>query len=177
MLRRLALAIIPLALLCAPAPAQTTVAQVTLTTERVEAVITSFPAMRTRLQELGARYDDARGADGLAAEVQALIFAHGVSADLDAAAAESGFAGFADWWSTTYSVLIAHAFAAEPAMDTQMADALRQIDASPGLTEEQKAQMRAMIAASMGVIATVQPPQENIDAVLPYAAEIEVLLD
>jgi hypothetical protein len=164
--------------LAAPLRAQTMgdLQAVELTPERVEAVIAAYPPMRARLEEMDARFGSEGDADSVASQLQALAIAGGVPGVLDAAAVEVGFAGFMDWLGTTYAVLYAHAFARQPEMDSQMQQALAQIETSPGLSAAQKEQMKAAMLQSMGAVQAMRPSDQNVAAVAPYADEIEALL-
>jgi hypothetical protein len=164
-------------LFAASSSAQTSLPSVVLTPERVEAIVTSFVPLRDRLRELGAEFETAGDAGKYSAQLQALAMMGAASSVFDDAAREYGFADFQDWVATTNSVILAHAFAQNPEMDADVQQALDQIDSQQGMSAEQKEQMKAMILQSMGAIETMRPPEENIAAVAPYAAEIEAMLN
>jgi hypothetical protein len=160
----------------APSGAQApALAEVALTPERVETVIAAFPQMRTRLEEMDAQFDSG-AADDVASQLQALALLGSTQGALNSAAIGLGFADFLDWLATTNAVFMAHAFAKSPDMDAQMQQTLAQIDSQPGLSAEQKQQMKSAIHQSMGALQTMRPPEENIAAVEPYSAKIEAML-
>lgn len=160
-----------------PTLAQTSLPDVSLTSVRVEAVITAYPLMRERLETLDAEFDDVDDADSVASSLQALAIFGSANSALNSAAQDNGFADFMDWLSATNAVVMAHAFGQNGGMDAQMQEALEGIDNQSGLSDAQKEQMKAMILQSMGVIETMRPPEENIAAVEPYHDAIEAMLE
>ncbi|MGH6926422.1 MAG: hypothetical protein ACRED5_22060 [Propylenella sp.] len=151
-------------------------AEMPLTPEKVEAVVTSFPLMRERLAEIDRSFSGNSDAEALASSLQALSLVGAANNALNVAAQRQGFASFLDWLNTTYAVIFAHAFA-RPDMDAELKQALDNIDAQQALSAEQKEQMKAMIRQSMGAVDAVRPPQANIEAVAPYHDEIEAMLE
>jgi hypothetical protein len=62
-------------------------------------------------------------------------------------------------------------------MDAQMAEAIAQVQNNPNLSDAQKEMMMQQMQASMGAVAMMRPSQENVDAVAPYADQIQAMLD
>lgn len=153
--------------------------QVPLTAATVEAVIASYPAVKQTADELSAKYGDVGGggSDPGAAfgAWMAVSAAHGA---LNGTVQQYGFTDYATWVNTLTSVVFAHAFAGEGGeMNTQMAEAVAQIQNNPNLTDAQKEMMLQQIQASMGALAMMRPSQQNADAVAPYADQLRALLE
>jgi hypothetical protein len=164
-------------LVASPAFAQGGSESITLTAERVEAVIAAFAPMRAELRELDESFGSDADANNYSSQLQALAIAGGVSGAVDSAAQENGFASFLDWVNHTNAVLIAHVFAANASkMDAEMQQALAQIDSQPGMSDAQKEQMKQMLMQSMAAVDAARPPEENIAAVMPYHDQIEAIL-
>jgi hypothetical protein len=150
--------------------------EVTLSPEKVEAVLAAYSPMRDHIEDLGTRFE----ADGNAADFAQRLAGLGAlataSATLDGTAQEHGFDDYMDWLGVTYAVFLAHGFAEHPEVDDDLQKALDEIEEQDGLSAAQKEQMRQMLLHSMGALAAMRPPEENIAAVTPYRDEIEAIL-
>jgi hypothetical protein len=150
--------------------------EVALSSEKVEAVLASYSPMRDHIEEFGAEFE----ADGNAAEFAQRLAGLGALSTagsvLDDTAQEYGFDGYMDWLGVTYAVFLAHGFAEHPGVDDDLQKALDEIEKQDGLSAAQKEQMRQMLLHSMGALAAMRPPEENIAAVTPYRDEIEAIL-
>jgi hypothetical protein len=161
-----------------PAPAQMP-NQVVLTPQIVAAVIASYPDVKRTTGELEAQYGDpGGGGDDPDSALGAWLMVSGAHAALNGAVQAHGFADYQTWVGTVTSVVFAYTFAGEGGgANAQMAEAIAGIQNNPNLTDEQKQMMLQQMQASMGAIAMMQPPQQNIDAVAPYAAELEAMFE
>lgn len=60
----------------------------------------------------------------------------------------------------------------------QLAEVLKQIDAEPDLSPEQRAEMKEMIMSGMGfMLALDDVPQADIDAIRPHMAELQRMMN
>jgi hypothetical protein len=161
----------------APA-AQAQVAQVALTAQSVEGLIASYGPVKAAAEQLKAQYGEPAGGTGNdpAAGWSAWLAVGGAKGALDAAVQPHGFADFLSWVQVMTSVAMAYAFAKDGGqMDTQMAQAIEQINNSPGMSAAQKQMMIQQIQGSMQAVQTMRPSQENIDAVKPYVGQLASL--
>ena len=153
--------------------------QVPLTPAIVEAVIASYPVVKQTADDLSAQYGDVGpGGNDPGAVFGAWLAVSGAMGALNGAVQPYGFADYQTWIGTVTSVVTAHAFAAAGGnMDSQMAEAIAQIQNNTSLSDAQKEMMLQQMQASMGAVAMMRPSQENVDAVAPYADQIEAMLD
>lgn len=161
-----------------PAVAQA-IEQVPLTGALVEAVIASYPAVKQTAEGLEAQYGDIGDGVGHPASALGAWMAVGAAQGaLNGAVQQYGFSDYATWVSTLTSVVFAHTFAEQGGgMDAEIAAAIADIQNSPDFSDAQKEMMLQQIQASVGVLAAMRPSQQNIDAVAPYADQIQVLID
>jgi hypothetical protein len=167
--------VVLIALFAAPSEAQTPFPEVTLTTDRVEAVISAYGPMRERIEAIGADVETSGDSGDVAQALRAMATAGAVGSALDSAAQDHGFEGYMDWVATTYAVFTAHAFAREP-VDEQIQQALDAIENNNSLSAAQKEQMKQMLLHSMGVVESMRPSDENLAAVEPYGEQLEAVL-
>lgn len=169
------LLVVLIALFAAPSEAQTPFPEVTLTTDRVEAVISAYGPMRERIEAIGAGFESSGDSGDVAQALRAMATAGAVGSALDSAAQAHGFQGYSDWVATTYAVFVAHAFAKNPP-DAKIQEALDQIESNDSLTAAQKEQMKQMLLHSLGAMQAMQPSDENLAAVEPYGERLEAIL-
>jgi hypothetical protein len=161
-----------------PAAAQA-MNQVPLTPAIVEAVIASYPAVKQTADDLSAQYGNVGGGGGDPGAAfgawMAVSAAHGA---LNGTVQQYGFADYATWVNTLTSVVFAYTFAGEGGgMDAQMAEAVAGIQNNPNLSDAQKEMMLQQIQASFGALSAIRPPQQNVDAVAPYADQLAVIFE
>jgi hypothetical protein len=152
--------------------------QVALTPQIVAAVIASYPDVKQTADQLEAQYGEPGGGSDPGSAFGAWLMVSGAHAALNGAVQAHGFADYQSWMGALTSVFFAYTFAGEGGnANAQMAEAIAGIQNNPNLTDAQKEMMLQQMQASMGAMAMMQPSQENIDAVAPYAAEIEAMLE
>ena len=153
--------------------------QVVLTPQIVAAVIASYPDVKRTTGELEAQYGDPGGGSAdPGSALGAWLMVSGAHAALNGAVQAHGFADYQTWVGTVTSVVFAYTFTGEGgAANAQIAEAIAGIQNNPNLTDAQKQMMLQQMQASMGAIAMMQPSQENIDAVAPYAAELKAMFE
>lgn len=169
-----AIAALALALFVVPASAQ--MPQVTLTAATVEAFIASFDDVKATSDQLKAEY----GVPGVSRDVTsswaAWLSVGGALGTLNGVVQAHGFDNFLSWVQVLSSVGMAYGFAKDGGqMDASMADAIKQIQDNPDMSDAQKQMMMQRIQASMGAVAAIRPSQENIDAVTPYVDQLAVV--
>lgn len=150
---------------------------VTLDGPTVEAVIASYADIKAEAEALSAQYGGMDGGGDNISAFGALLAYGDVKSRLDGVVQGHGFADFQTWVAAFSSVATAYAFSQGQGAAGEMEQALASIRDNPDLTEQQKQMMIQQIQASMGVMAAMQPPQENIDAVAAHGAEIEAMLE
>lgn len=153
---------------------------VPLTPAIVEAFIASYPSVNATGEELNQQYGGtASGGDDPASAYQGLLAYTAATGAMNSAVQAYGFADFQSWLQVLTSVATAYAFLGEEGqgMDSQMAEAMAGIQSNPNLTAAQQQMMMQQLQLSMGMIAAMAPPQENIDAVAPYADQLAALFD
>lgn len=165
----------------APLPAAAQVPGMTpvaLSSDMVGNFIESFPKLKEAAEALSRKHDVRGGGDDPVANFGAFLAYRGAIGELDAATRSHGFSGFMDWLQVMSSVATAYMFSREGGgMDRQMAEAMKQIESNPNLTPDQKAMMRQQMQASLAAVAAMRPPQQNLDAVAPHVAALEVLFE
>ncbi len=149
---------------------------VTLSPEKVEAVLAAYVPMRARIEALGTDLDADGNAGDVAMRLIGLAEIDSVGSALDGPARDYGFDGYLDWLATTYAVFMAHGFAQHPGADDDLQKALDEVEGQTGLSAPQKELMRQMLLHSMHALAAIRPPEENIAAVAPYRDWIEAIL-
>ena len=156
-----------------------TTAQVALTPEIVGAFVASYPDVRGTADNLSDQYGVDVGDDpDPAVAWQGWLAVTGAQGALNAVCQSYGFADFQQWLQVFTSVATAYAFATGGGdMNAQMTAALAQIQNDPNIPEAQKQLMIQQMQASMGVVAAIAPPQQNIDAVTPYVDQLAVLFE
>ena len=159
----------------AAAPAMMTT-PVPLTADAVQTFITSYPAVKAATGKLSKKYGVKADKSSAANAWGAWMTATEAWAELNGIVTPYGYSDFQTWLQTTISVATAYAFAKEGgAMDAGMAKAVDQIKNNPSLSADQKKMMLDQMQAATSSVAATRPPQENIDAVTPYLAQLGVL--
>ncbi len=152
--------------------------QVPLDTAKVEAVIASLPEIKATAEALSQKYGDDDAGDDLASSWSQLMAYGDAQSSLNGVVQKHGFADFQTWVQTFSSVAMAHAFAKDDVdVDAGLAEALAEIRNNDALTDEQKQMLSAQMEASFGAIAGMRPSQQNLDAVSPFGAQLDALLD
>lgn len=148
-----------------------------LTSDIVENFLASYPALLAKSDELEGQY----GGEGSSSPMEAFsayMAQQGAVNELTAIVTEHGFSGFADWMQAASAIMMAHAFSKEGSqMDSRFNDAIEGIRNNPNMSDDQKDAMIAQVEASMGAMGALRPSPANIEAVAPYADEIESLTD
>lgn len=148
---------------------------IALTPEIVGNYVAGYPKVKDRLdalsEELGTSDSDF-SADNMAAKS-----AHEAARnDLNLIVAEYGFENYADWVTTTSSIIVAYTFVREGGgLDDQMQSFLDQIQNNPDMTDEQKQTMIDQMSGPMQAINANRPDQASLDAVAPYTSELDDL--
>jgi len=153
--------------------------QVPLTTGIVEAFIASYPDVRQTADSLeekyGARADN--GDDPMAAW-QGWMAVSEAQGALNAVCQAHGFDGFLPWLQVLASVATAYTFVREGGgVDDKMAESIAEVQNNPNLSAAQKQMILQQMQAAMGAVSAMRPPQENLDAVAPYAPQLAVLFE
>ena len=151
--------------------------QVALDAGTVEAFIASFSDVKATADSLEAQYGNpGSGSNDAASAWGAWLAVGGAMGALNGTVQAHGFDNFQSWVQVMTSVGMAYTFAKEGGnMDAGMADAIAQIQNSPDLSDDQKKMMMDQMQASAGAMATIRPPQGNIDAVTPYIDQLTVV--
>lgn len=168
-------------LLLASAPAQAQLAagsNYVLTPQIVENFISSYGPVRQRAEELGDENqslpDDASPVDTFSA----YLGAQGAMNELNGVTNQYGFSDFHDWLNAMSAIVSAYTFVQDGGgMDAQMAQAIAQVQNNPNMTQQQKDAILAQLGVATQSINAMRPSQENLDAVTPYANEIETMLE
>jgi len=148
-----------------------------LTPEIVEHFIASFPEVKAKVDDLRAQYDVPGNLSG-AATWRAWADVNEAKRQLDAVVQDYGFPDFPSWVRTFSVTAQTYAFTQSGTdLDRKMAEALARIENEPNVPEAQKEMMRQQLRHSADAIAAIKPSQGNIDAVTPYAAELEQLFE
>lgn len=148
-----------------------------LTREIVENIMTSYPEVKAKVNELRLQYDvDGDLSDAAAWRAWAEV--GGAKSQLDAVVQPYGFADFPTWVRTLSVTAQAYAFThSGDEIDRKMAEAIVRVKSDPNLSEGQKEMMQQQLRHSADVIAAMKPSQASIDAVTPYAAQLGKLFD
>jgi hypothetical protein len=171
--RRALVAIAALALAAFVLPASAQMPQVALTSATVEAFIASFNDVTSTADKLKEQYGDVGSGGDATSTFTAWLAVGQAQGALDQAVQAHGFDNFQSWIQVLTSVGMAYGFAKDGGqMDTGMAEAVKQIQDNPDLSDDQKQMMMQQIQASMGAVAAIRPPQGNIDAVTPYIDQL-----
>ncbi len=150
---------------------------VALNSDTVGRFVASFPEVRALSETLEQEFDVPRS-DSATENLGAFMQYQGAMARMNSIVGQHGFSSFMDWMQVMSSVVSAYTFAREGGgVDDQMAQAIAQIESNPNLTEAQKNMMRQQMAAASQSLTAIKPPQENIDAVSPYAEELKALFE
>jgi hypothetical protein len=154
-------------------------AQYPLTAEIVENFIASFPEIMARSEALNEQYDVEEGDPANPIEAFGAYMSYqGAMAELNGIVTAYGFTGFSDWIQAASSIAFARAFAqAGGQIDSRFAEAIEQIRNNPDMTDEQKNAAITAIQSSAGAMNALRPSQENIEAVEPYADELNELFE
>ncbi len=145
--------------------------QVELNETTVRNLIASMPEMKTAVEKYEGLDDGELNDANSVAEALMQIQAAG---ELDSVVQKYGFADMSGWFATMTSVAMAHTFAKEDVdIDAQLQEAIEGIRSNDGMSDEQKQMFIAQIESSFGALKAMQPSQQNIDAVKPFAAELE----
>jgi hypothetical protein len=151
--------------------------QIELTPETVGKFVASYPAVKAKGEELQTQYGlpaDLSGTDAW----RAWAGVGGAKSQLDGVVGRYGFSDFSNWLGTLSATARAFAFAQSGSdLDSKMAEALTRIENDPDIPEGQKELMRQQLKHSAAAIAAMKPPQQNIDAVKPYADQLGRLFD
>ncbi len=153
--------------------------QVQLTTGIVEAFIASYPDVRRTADSLEERYgvDAGNGEDPMAAW-QGWMAVTEAQGALNSVCQTYGFDGFMPWLQVFSSVATAYAFVREGGgVDEKMAGSIAEVRNNPNLSDAQKQMLIQQMQAAMGMVNTMMPPQENLDAVAPYADRLAILFE
>jgi hypothetical protein len=165
------------ALLSTNAEAQMPTADRLLTPAVVEAFISSYPVVKQTTDSLSQQYGiDAGDEDPSAWQAWAGVAA--AQGALNAACQGYGFSDFSDWVQVFVSVATAYAFAKEgPGTNAEMTNSIAEIQNNPSLSDAQKQMLIQQMQAVMGMMNMIMPPQQNLDAVAPYADQLAALFD
>lgn len=152
---------------------------VTLSPEIVGNFVASYPEVEALADQLDDQYDvPENGGDSPADAMAGYLAYQGAMAQFDQLVQQYGFAGFTEWLPVMSAVVSAWTFAEQGGnMDAQMAEAIAQIQNNPGLSDAQKEMLLEQLGAAAANLGAAAPPQENIDAVEPYAAEIGAMFE
>ena len=156
-------------------PPQQQVPQVALNKTIIESFISSYPTVKQSADTVSKKYNiktDGAQASGWGA----WMGANAAWGEMNAVVKPFGFDTFQTWLNATISVAMAYSFAKDGGkMDTQMADAMAKIQNDPNIPPAQKQMLMQQMQASSGAIASIKPPQANLDAVKPYMAQLAPL--
>jgi len=164
-------------MIVAPSHAQDGAPSSLLTPDLVENFIASYPKVKAKVDDLKAQYDVTEDLSATATW-RAWAGIDGANSQLDAIVRAYDFPDFQSWVRTLSVTAQAYAFTRSGAdLDRKMAEALARIENDPNLTEAQKEMIRQQLRHSAEAIAAIKPSQGSIDAVTPYAEELEQLFD
>ena len=177
-LRRILAGVAALALAFFIVPASAQMPQVALTSATVEAFIASYPDVKAASDTLKAKYGDPSTGGDATSSWTAWMAVGGATGALNTAVQAHGFNDFQSWLSVLTSVGMAYGFAKDGGeMDQGIADAIKQIQNDPNMSDAQKQMMLQQMQAAMGSVAAMRPSQENIDAVKPYVDQLQVVFN
>lgn len=156
----------------AQAPQMQQLPQIPLNRTIVEAFISSYPTVKQTADSISKKYKiRTEGAE--ASGWGAWMTANAAWGEMNAVVKPFGFDTFQTWLNATISVATAYAFAKDGGkMDTQMADAMAKMQNDPNIPAAQKQMILQQMQASSGAMASIRPPQANIDAVKPYMTQL-----
>lgn len=170
-----ALPTLALPLTATPAIAQ---AQVELTDQTVVNFIASYPEVMGVADELEKQNNSSleTGDDPAAALGAALMF-EGAMGKLDGAVSAHGFANYMEWIQVLSAVATAYAYYRDGGVDSQLQQAMDEINANPSLNADQKKMMVEQIKAASASMAATRPSQATIDAINAHADELTAIFD
>lgn len=153
--------------------------QVELTPQLIEGVLATFPAIRDKAETLQSNGSLPEGeADNPVEAMAAYMQYQGAMSEFDGIVRAEGFEGFAHWLSVVTSTAQAIVFSEQGgAVDSQMAEAIRQIENNPQFSEAQKKMMLDQMKAAMGSVSAMRPSDASLAAVEPYVEQLKAMFD
>lgn len=158
--------------------------QTPITPAMVEGLIASYPEFKAMTDKYfpgdleGEDID--RTAGNLGDQWIAKLKERGVLGEYNAMARKSGFTDFRQWaqaWISTFVALLWTDPKRSP--DTQLADiaqSLKEIEANPQLSAEQKAAMKKSMEEAAATFQKMKAPPANVAVVTPYKEKLEALV-
>ena len=171
----LALPAVSTPLAVSPAVAQ---AQVELTEDMVKNLIASYPGVMEKADALQKKYGDANAStQDPSAALMALMVYGDAAAELNGVVTPFGFTDYMNWIQVLSAVATTYAYYKDGGIDSQMADAVKEIENNPNMTDAQKKVMLDQMKAASASMDAMRPPQASVDAVNAHITELDALFN